>query len=243
LSFSPVFTQANGTTATPGTGASLATMLLGYPTGGSMTVISPFDDYLRYYGGYVQDDYRVSSKLTVNFGLRLEHETGVQEENNHLISSFNPLATNPAGALSGITVNGAVEYAGVNGNPTQTGNPLSVKFSPRAGFAYSLDNKTVVRGGYGIYWAPSFFSFQNTVGYSQTTSIITSTNGNVTPAGSLANPYPNGLVQPTGNTLGALSGLGQALTVFSPASRSAGYVQEYSFDHRLYRLAFPAPQR
>ena len=230
LSFSPVFTQANGTTATPGTGASLATMLLGYPTGGSMTVISPFDDFLRYFGGYVQDDYRASSKLTVNFGLRLEHESGIQEENNHLISSFNPAAVNPATALAGIPVNGVVEYAGVNGNPVHTGNPLAVKFSPRAGFAYSLDQKTVVRGGYGIYWAPSFFSFQNTLGYSQTTSIITSTNGNVTPSGSLANPYPNGLIQPTGNTLGGLSGLGQALTVFSPSSRSAGYVQEYSFE-------------
>jgi trimeric autotransporter adhesin len=230
LSFSPVFTQAVASTATPGTGASLATELLGYPTGGSMTLISPFDDFLRYFGGYVQDDYRVSSKLTVNFGLRLEHESGIQEENNHLISSFNPTAVNPAAALTGIPINGGVEYAGVNGNPTQTGNPLAVKFSPRAGFAYSIDPKTVVRGGYGIYWAPSFFSFQNTLGYSQTTSIVTSTNGNVTPAASLANPYPNGLIQPTGDTLGGLSGLGQALTVFSPTSQSAGYVQEYSVE-------------
>jgi trimeric autotransporter adhesin len=230
LSFSPVFTQAVASMATPGTGASLATMLLGYPTGGSMTLISPFDDFLRYFGGYVQDDYRVSSKLTVNFGLRLEHESGIQEENNHLISSFNPTAVNPAAALTGIPINGVVEYAGVNGNPAQTGNPLAVKVSPRAGFAYSIDSKTVVRGGYGIYWAPSFFSFQNTLGYSQTTSIITSTNGNVTPAASLANPYPNGLIQPTGNALAGLSGIGQALSVFSPTSGSAGYVQEYSVE-------------
>jgi len=137
---------------------------------------------------------------------------------------------NPAAPLTGLPVSGAVQYAGVNGNPAQTGNPLEVKFSPRAGFAYSLNSKTVLRGGYGIYWAPSFFSFQNTVGYSQTTSIITSTDGNVTPAGSLANPYPNGLVQPTGNSLGALSGIGQGITIFAPNSRSAGYVQEYSFE-------------
>ncbi len=46
----------------------------------------------------------------------------------------------------------------------------------------------------------------------------------------LANPYPNGLVQPTGNSLGALSGIGQPITVLSPGAQSAGYVQEYSFE-------------
>lgn len=230
FSFSPVFTQQFAQTAATGSGASLATLLLGYPTGGSMTVSTPFDDFLRYYGGFVQDDYRVSSKLTVNFGLRLEHESGIQEEDNHLISSFDPNAVNPLTQTAGIPVNGSVLYAGVNGNPTQTGSPKAVKLSPRAGFAYSLNNKTVLRGGYGIYWAPSFFSFQNTVGYSQTTSIITSNNGNYTPAATLSNPYPNGLVQPTGNAIGGLSGVGQGVTVFSPTSASAGYVQEYSFE-------------
>ena len=230
LSFSPVFTQAVASTATPGTGASLATELLGYPTGGSMTLISPFDDFLRYFGGYVQDDYRVSSKLTVNFGLRLEHESGIQEENNHLISSFNPTAVNPAAALTGIPINGVVEYAGVMAiRPRRAirwplsshrGRALHTLSIPRLWFAAGMASTGRL----------SFFSFQNTLGYSQTTSIVTSTNGNVTPADSLANPYPNGLITPTGNTLGGLSGIGQALTIFSPTSKSAGYVQEYSIE-------------
>jgi len=131
-------------------------------------------------------------------------------------------------SLPGVT--GAVEYAGVGGNPTQTGDALSVRPAPRFGVAYQLDGKTVARGGYGIFWAPTFFSFQNAIGYSQTTSIVTSTNGNFTPAASLANPYPNGLLQPTGNTLGALSGVGQAITIPDPKTQSAGYVQEYSLE-------------
>jgi trimeric autotransporter adhesin len=231
LGFSDVFTRPNPASATTGKGADLATMLLGYPTSGSMAVIGKFDDFVRYYGGFIQDDYRVTPKLTVNFGLRLEYESGIQEENNHLISSFNPTAVNPLQAgVTGLPVLGAVEYAGVGGNPAQTGNAFSVKPAPRIGVAYSLNNKTVIRAGYGIYWAPTYFSYQNTIGYSQTTSIITSNNNNYTPAGSLSNPYPNGLLQPTGNTLGALSGIGQAISVDSPSAQSAGYVQEYSFE-------------
>jgi len=125
---------------------------------------------------------------------------------------------------------GGVEYAGVNGNPTQTGNALSVKPGPRIGLAYQIDSKTVIRAGYGIYWVPTFFSYQNAIGYSQTTSINASTNGNYTPAISLSNPYPNGLLQPTGNTLGLASGIGQGITIFSPSTTSAGYSQHYSLE-------------
>jgi trimeric autotransporter adhesin len=231
LGFSDVFTRPNPASATTGKGADLATMLLGYPTSGSMTVIGRFDDYVDYFGGFIQDDFRVTPKLTLNYGIRFEYESGIKEENNHLISAFNPTAVNPLQAgVTGLPVLGAVEYAGVNGAPTQTGNALNVKPAPRFGFAYSLNKNTVIRGGYGIYWAPTYFSYQNTIGYSQTTSIITSNNNNYTPAATLANPYPNGLLQPTGNALGALSGIGQAITVDSPTAQSAGYIQEYSFE-------------
>ena len=103
-------------------------------------------------------------------------------------------------------MNGAVLYAGVNGSPTHTFNPLGVKPGPRFGFAYAADSKTAVRGGYGIFWAPLPFNLQNTLGYAQSTPIVTSSDGNATPAASLDNPYPNG------NT------------------RSGGYVQQFSAD-------------
>jgi hypothetical protein len=209
----------------------LATLLLGYPTSGQMTVVTGFNDYLRYYGGFIQDDYRVTPKLTLNAGIRFEYESGVQEEHNKLIVGFNPTAPNPLQQnVTGLQIPGQVEYAGVGGNPTQTGNALNIKLGPRFGFAYALDNHTVIRGGYGIYWAPTFFNFQNAIGYSQTTSIVASTNGNFTPSATLANPYPSGLLQPTGNSLGGLSGIGQGITVFNPNTGSAGYVQQYSLE-------------
>lgn len=230
FTFSPVFTQSKPQSTTVGTGASLATLLLGDPTGGTQTVVTAFDDFIRYYGGFIYDDYRVTPKLTLNFGLRFEYESGVQEENNKLIVGFNRTAPNPLQQTANTPILGQVEYAGVGGNPTQTGTVLSVKPAPRFGFAYAPDTKTVVRGGYGIFWVPQFFNYQNAIGYSQTTSIVASTNGNFTPATSLSNPYPSGLLQPTGNTLSGLSGIGQAITVFSPATRSAGYVQQYSLE-------------
>jgi len=232
LGFSDAYTQQTAAAATTGTGSSLATLLLGYPTSGQQTIVTVFNDFIRYYGGFVQDDYRLTTKLTLNLGLRFEYESGIQEENNHLISEFNTAVANPLQQnVSGLQVPGEVVYAGVNGAPTHTGSPLSVKPAPRAGFAYTVDSKTVVRGGYGIFWAPTFFNYQNTIGYSQTTTIAApSTSNAVAPTATLANPYPNGLLQPTGNTLGGLSGIGQGITVFSPTAGSAGYVQEWSLE-------------
>jgi hypothetical protein len=229
LGFTSVFTQASPTVSNGLSGSSLATLLLGDPTSGQQTVVSGFNDFIRYYGGFVQDDYRVTPKLTLNLGLRLEFESGVQEESNRIITGFNTTVASPL-SQPGFPVVGGVEYAGVGSNPTQTGNPLSVKPGPRIGFAYAPDSKTVIRGGYGIFWIPTFFSFQNAIGYSQTTSIIASTNGNQTPATSLSNPYPSGLLQPTGNTLGLASGIGQGISIFSPSASSAGYSQHYSLE-------------
>ncbi|MBV9506169.1 MAG: carboxypeptidase regulatory-like domain-containing protein [Acidobacteriia bacterium] len=231
LGFTDVFTRATPQVSTQGTGSSLATLLLGYPTSGQMTLVTSFNDYVHYYGGFVQDDFRISPKLTLNLGLRLEHESGIQEANNRLITGFNPTVTSPLQAgVTGLQVRGGVQYAGVGGAPAETGNPLGVKPGPRIGLAYSADGKTVIRAGYGIFWVPTFFNFQNAIGYSQSTSIVASTNGNFTPAASLNNPYPSGLLQPTGNSLGLLSGIGQAITVYDPNAGSAGYVQQYSFE-------------
>lgn len=231
LTFSDVFTRPNPRTGTAGQGSSLAALLLGNPSGGSMNVTTEFDNYVRYYGGFLQDDFRLTSRLTLNLGLRLEYESGIRDVNNRLIVGFDANAVNPLQAnVQGLRVPGVVQYAGVNGNATETGRPLGIKPGPRIGFAWSDGAGTVLRGGYGIFWAPTFFFFQNAIGYSQSTSIITSTDGNFTPAASLSNPYPDGLLQPTGNTQGGLSGIGQAITVYDSDTRSAGYVQQFSLE-------------
>ncbi|MES1257707.1 MAG: carboxypeptidase regulatory-like domain-containing protein [Acidobacteriota bacterium] len=231
FSFSDVFTRANAKTTTVGTGAALATMLLGNPTGGSQTVGTNFYNFVNYYGAFVQDDFRATSKLTLNFGIRYEYETGPADRNNKFLIGFDPSVASPLQqTVADPKIYGALLYAGVNGNGSSTFNPQATKFGPRAGFAWSPDSKTAVRGGFGIFWAPLPFSFQNTLGYSQSTPIVTSIDNNFTPAATLDNPYPTGLLQPVGNTAGGLTGIGQAISIYDKGTRSAGYVEQYSFD-------------
>jgi len=227
--FNGIFTKSSPTSSGTG-GADLADMLLGYPASGNIYTSTKLTDFADYYGVYIQDDFRMSSKLTLNIGMRWEHEAGLHEINNGMVVNFDGTAANPLAAnVTGISPKGAVQYAG-NGT-TSVGDPTANKWGPRFGFAYQLNSKTVLRGGYGIFWAPQFAisSPIATVGYNQTTSYIASTDNNVTPANSLSNPFPSGIAQPVGNTLGALTGVGSTFSLVDPTAKSP-YVQQYSFD-------------
>jgi len=229
--FTSGFTSASAAKTVTGTGGGLASMLLGYPASGSITKGSFFNDYTHYTAFFIQDDYRISSKLTLNFGFRGEHEPNPEESNNKLTVDANLSATNPLQAdIPSLTLKGEVEYAGINGNPRYAGNPLGVKAGPRMGFAYSLNPKTVFRGGYGIFWIPQSFSAQSAAGYSQVTNIVTTINGGYTPYATLANPYPNGLTPISGNSLGGLANIGAGITTTENGNHSAGYVEQMSLD-------------
>ena len=95
---------SNGTGGTTPSGNALASMLLGYPTapaadpsrGSYLNQTSPFNAYVHYFGGYAQDDWRLSPKTTINLGVRIEHETGLAEENNGFTVAFDR-ELNPGG--------------------------------------------------------------------------------------------------------------------------------------------------
>lgn len=230
FSFSDAFTRANPARATVGTGASLASMLLGAPSGGSITLASHFRNVVKYYAGFVQDDIRLHPRLTLNIGLRYEFETGPAERDDNFLVGFDPDRTSPLqAAVPDLKLAGVPLYAGLGDNGRHAGNPNSNKLSPRVGMAYTLNSKTAMRGGYGVFWVPTPFSFQSTLGYSQTTPIIASFDNNATPATRLDDPYPAGLLTPAGNSLGEAAGVGQDLTFYDKDARS-GYVQQYSFD-------------
>ena len=223
FAFSGIFTQSINTSSGTG-GADLADLLLGYPVSGAAYSSTKLTDFVNYYGLFIQDQYRVSKKLTLNAGLRWEHETGLQEQSNGILVGFNGTTNNPLGSP------GVVQFAG-NGNRTTAGDPYGNKWGPRFGFAYSLNDKTVIRGGFGVFFAPQFAigSPLATVGYNATTSYIASTNSDLTSIGTLTNPFPNGITPPVAKSLGALTGVGQTFNLVDPYARSP-YVEQYSLD-------------
>jgi hypothetical protein len=258
--FGREFTSSTGLNNSSSTdGNAIATFLLGYPSGdsqgastatglpSSMTLTTPLDIYTNYYGGYVQDDWRVSSRFTLNYGLRIEHEDGMREVNNNFTVGFDrtatsalssitiPASVDPTGGTPARQVLGGLMYAGVNGNRTYQGNPPIAKWSPRVGAVFSIDSRTVLRGGYGLYWSPWNYPVPSATSNNGNYGQIGYTNNTSSPqtAGiptvSLSNPFPNGLVAPSGNSLGLLAGAGTGIA-FVDQTRTAPRVQQYSVD-------------
>ena len=103
--FDKDMTSSNGGTGSTTDGNAFASFLLGYPVDafepGQISVSTPLNLFTYYYGGYVQDDWRVSSKLTLNYGLRFEHEDGLREADDRFTVGFDPAMSS---ALSSVTI-------------------------------------------------------------------------------------------------------------------------------------------
>jgi hypothetical protein len=104
-------------------------------------------------------------------------------------------------------------------------------FGPRVGLAYQLSPKTVLRASYGIFYLPTtgLYITLGSTGFSSQNSIVTSTDGGLTPYGSLSNPFPNGIVLPSGSSLGALTGVGTNVAG-NLRSLGTGYSQQWDFN-------------
>jgi trimeric autotransporter adhesin len=228
------FTQSfTAPTPTASGGDAFASFLLGFPATGSIVYATPAQYLLDYYSGYIQDEFRVSSKLTLNVGLRYEYEPGVREADNGFTVGFDRDADFPV-QVPGMALKGGLMYAGQNGYPTTQGTALN-GVAPRGGFAWSLSDRNVIRGGYGFYGAPTQFSgvgetAMGRLGYTATTTYLSSNDGNRTPANSLSNPFPAGITPPQGNSLGLATGAGGVVDFVDPNSQP-GQVQQYSIDY------------
>ena len=221
-------------------GNSLADLLLGYPNSGNIPLNVELDGYVNYFAAFFQDDWHVGDRLTLNYGLRLEHETGMREADNQQTVNFDQSAVSPLnGSVNLIdpltgqrrTILGGLIYAGVNAAPTEQGHQPALKAAPRIGVVYSLDEKTVLRTGWGLYYTPWNYPAAGTtgwgqIGYSATTQ-IQQTQG--VPTITMSNPFPAGLVKPSGNTLGLLTGAGGDVYFVDP-NKGAGRAYQYSAD-------------
>ena len=169
LVFNRQITDKVGASGT--TGDAYASFLLGLANSASLNKTDTILSRASYWAAYVQDDFRVTSKLTVNAGLRWESELPRQVDGNKL-NGFDPLAINPVSGTPGI-----VTFAGQNEVPNTSFDANYRNFGPRLGFAYSGPGALVIRGGAGIFYGPNVsnsVTTSATLGYSDSFSVSTS---------------------------------------------------------------------
>jgi hypothetical protein len=216
----------NPETASPDTsGNAFASLLLGVGTGGSTGVaVFPYTSK-HYYGTYLQDDWKVTRKLTLNLGLRWEYQTApVDRFNEQSYFDFN--AINPISQQLGFPVKGEVVFNGVNGVRRGLYNPQKTDFSPRIGLAYQAANKLVVRAGFGTFFVPSYLGGGSTQGYGQSTPWVALEPNGYTPENTLDSPFPSGPLPQTRSSLGGLTNVGY-VTSGTESSRPDPYMVQY----------------
>jgi hypothetical protein len=229
-SFSTALTQGpNAQVASATSGDDFASFLLGLGGGTVTHNFKIVDTTSQYIGAFVQDDWKIAPKLTLNLGLR--YELFIPRVERHDRDVYLDFTTpSPLAGPSGIAgLKGGLQYAGAGGNPRSQFITPKRDFSPRIGFAYTITRRAVLRGGYGIFYSLSPTEAAGTVsqtGY-RTDSTVFGTIDGVTPAYTLSNPFPNGFVPVTRNSLGLSTATG---TGISGPLRSAPtpYSQSYN---------------
>jgi hypothetical protein len=208
---------------TQGTGQGLASFLLGVPDNGGLTgVNAQLATEKNYIGWYVQDDWKVAPRLTVNAGIRYEIQTPLTERHNKQ-QYFDFTAINPIGSGTGVTTPGELVFNG-GGNRRGLYDASYANFGPRLGISYRVTDKLVVRSGYGIFFIPSYPGNGPADGYTQLTPI--SGTLNFSPYETLSNPVPNGILQPLGSALGPLQDVGQGVPAVR-SQRASTYLQQW----------------
>jgi Carboxypeptidase regulatory-like domain/TonB dependent receptor len=253
FTFSRGFTQGpDPNTTGSAIGHGIASFLIATPERGFTTLNVSNAPQSPYYGFYFQDDFRLSSRLTLNLGIRYELNPAATERFNHSVIGWgfgqpNPIeaqaranyaqAPIPELPVDLFRVEGGLLFASPDNRryaPTDMND-----WSPRFGFAYRVTEKTVLRGGYGLFYSywPAPFVRQN--GFSSDTPMVSTLDG-ITPVDLLSNPFPNGLIAPPGDSQGLLTLLGTNVAVYSQFRHSPynerwelGIQQELSSNLRL----------
>ena len=206
-------------------GQDVASFLLGLPTGGSIERNAERLNHTWYHGLFVQDDWKVSNKLTINVGLRYEYEGATTDSLNRNVRGFDPEATVsiaaaaraayaaspiPELAASAFNPRGGLQFSS-DDNPGFF-DPDGNNIQPRAGFAYSLSDRMVLRGGIGVYTVPNIIFGNFQPGFSASTPIVPTLDNGLSFRAGLANPFTDGVSDPAGAALGADTFLGRELT-------------------------------
>lgn len=223
-------------------GQELASFLLGRTTGGLIDRNASRSNQTLYHGMFFHDDWKISPKLTLNLGLRYEYEGAADERYNRNIFTFDQTVASPIEAaakaayaaspipevpVASFNVKGGLIFADKDHRSFWDADKNN--FQPRIGFAYKWNDKTVLRGGWGLYTVPFVSSpVINQAGFSLSTPIVGSNDNGLTFGSSLANPFPSGVLVPAGASLGLSALLGQGVT-FMPRELNNPQAQRWSF--------------
>jgi hypothetical protein len=230
-------------------GQDFAEFLLGLPTSGSYDINSSAMFFSYYAAGFAQDDWRAAHNLTINLGLRFDHDFPYHEKWGRVVDGFDWNATSPLAAaaqaayakapntllpVSQFNVQGGLTFASPSNNAIYENT--SHLFSPRIGLAWTPDrfhNKLVVRSGFAMFVQPITISTLQVsgaystnplslqTGYSQTTSMTVTNNNYLSPAAKLADPFPGGVIlQPAGPIAGLATFAGQRVNFMNPEMKS-----------------------
>jgi hypothetical protein len=256
FSFTTSWTQGpvdNSPAAPKGQG--MAAFLMGFISSGGIDRNAAASEQSKYTGFYLQDDWKVSRRLTVNLGMRYEIDFPLTERYNRTISGFDFTQVLPFDAAArakyaqsaipevpaaNFRSTGALIYPGVNGASRHLWNTDTNNFAPRIGLAYLLRPKTVIRAGYGFFYEPTGSDRSNLIqsAYSRRTPLTATVDNGQRFIADMQNPFPGGVFDPEGAAMGYRQGLGGSVTYFAPGLHS-GYNQRWSFSlqqqlpHRL----------
>lgn len=225
--FNPTYTNLNPQVNTPATGNPVAAFLLGVGSA-SIDVNAAPARQNKSLGFFVQDDISVTPKLKINAGLRWDWNGGPTDRYNAMTGAFDMINSNPlAGQVSSApgagncpacaNLIGGLTFPGVNGLSRTIYDSSYLNFGPRLGVTYSPDGKTVIRGGWGLFYGPNIYD-PGQAGFSQTTTSVLF-DANMLPLNLIDNPFPNGLIQPTGAGKGLLTNVGTSISFVDPTAR------------------------
>ncbi len=235
--FSPTYTNYNPQINTPSSGNPVAAFDLGVGSA-AMDINSEPARQNKSVGGYIQDDIRLTPKLTINAGLRYDWFGPMTDRYNAMTGAFdttvaNPLATQVANAPGASNcpscgnLLGGLTFPGVNGVSRSPYSTSETDFGPRLGAAYMLNNRTVIRAGWGLFYQGYVYD-PGSAGFSQRTNSV-AFNPDYTPQNLIDNPFPDGLIQPTGSSLGLMTNIGTGISFVDPNARMPRS-QQFSFN-------------
>ncbi len=220
-------------------GQQLAAFMLGLPTGGLIDRNASRSNQSLYQAFFLHDDFKVSSRLTINLGIRYEYEGGLTERYNRNTRDFDFTSANPVEAAAkaayaqtpipqlpanAFQVKGGLRFADSSNRSAY--NADTNNWQPRAGFAYKVASSTVIRGGWGVYAVPFIIAGVNQSGFSQATNLVPSLDAGLTFVANLANPFPFGVDDPPGASQGLGTFLGRSVN-YTPLNAANAMAQRF----------------